>query len=537
MTQTVLSALGGIGLFLLGMLVLTEGLKGLAGATQRRLLARFTRSPLSGAIAGAATTAVVQSSSATTLTAVGFVGAGLLTFPQALGIVFGANIGTTVTGWLVALFGFKLPLGTIALPLLFLAVLLRLFGDGRVRQAGWSLAGFALLFVAIDFMQQGLAGLEGRLTPADFPDDTILGRLQLLAIGMALTAVTQSSSAGIAAAMVALAAGTISLPQAAAMAIGMDIGTTFKAVLAAIGGSTAMRQTGLAHLLYNLLTAAMAFLLLDPFALLAGRYAAGEPELALVAFHSGFNILGVVLVLPFADRFARLIVWLVPERGPPLTRQLDERLLGDPGSAIDAALASLTDISRALFAAIRDLIEHTRPQRVLALELGRIGAAIEQVQAFMEHIQTTPRQQRAHARHLALLHVLDHLERLLHRAGQGERIDTLIEEPRLARLARLFSGALASLPENGDTAPSAARFDRLRRLYRDQRHSFRARTADAASQHLIDTEAAFDRLDSIRWLHRSAYHVWRILEHLGAVAPDQPRPPPAEPPAAEFEED
>jgi phosphate:Na+ symporter len=201
--------LGGVGLFLLGMLVLTGGLRGLAGDALRRLLARFTRSPVSGAIAGAVTTAVIQSSSATTVTAVGFVGAGLLSFPQALGIVFGANIGTTVTGWLVAILGFKLELATIAPPLLVAGVLLRLFASGTARQAGWALAGFSLLFIGIDALQQGMGAFEGRVTPENFPEDSPSGRLRLVLIGVAITLVTQSSSAGVATAMVALGTGAI----------------------------------------------------------------------------------------------------------------------------------------------------------------------------------------------------------------------------------------------------------------------------------------------------------------------------------------
>ena len=116
MTSGVLLTAGGLGIFLLGMVVMTNGLKALAGQTLRKSLGRFTKNPLTGAITGATSTAVVQSSSATTVTAVGFVNAGLLTFSQALGIILGANIGTTVTGWFVAIFGFKLKIGELALP-------------------------------------------------------------------------------------------------------------------------------------------------------------------------------------------------------------------------------------------------------------------------------------------------------------------------------------------------------------------------------------------------------------------------------------
>ena len=251
MTSDILLAIGGLGLFLLGMIIMTEGLKDLAGPSLRRILARFTTNTASSAAAGAVTTAVIQSSSATTVTAIGFVGAGLMTFPQALGVIFGANIGTTMTGWLVALIGFKLDLGVAVLPIVLIGALLKMFGRGRVRPLGWALAGFSLLFIGIDAMQQGMEAFEGRVTPDNFPRDSLIGRLQLVLIGVAITLVTQSSSAGVATAMVALSAGAVSFPQAAAMVIGMDVGTTFTAYLATIGGSTAMRQTGYAHVIYK----------------------------------------------------------------------------------------------------------------------------------------------------------------------------------------------------------------------------------------------------------------------------------------------
>ena len=127
MTTGILNTLGGLGVFLLGMVVMTDGLKAIAGGALRHALAQFTKSPTSGAITGAIGTAIIQSSSATTVAAVGFVGAGLITFSQSLGIIFGANIGTTITGWLVAIVGFKIEIDSIALPFVLVGVLLRLF--------------------------------------------------------------------------------------------------------------------------------------------------------------------------------------------------------------------------------------------------------------------------------------------------------------------------------------------------------------------------------------------------------------------------
>ena len=156
--------LGGLGLFLLGMIVMTDGLNGLTGHRMRRTLLRFTRSPTSGVVTGALTTAVLQSSSATTVAAVGFVSAGLLTFSQALGIVFGANIGTTATGWLVALLGFKLQLAELFMPVIFLGAVCHLFGRGRIAAIGLAAAGFGLILVSVAMLQHGMADID-RLLP------------------------------------------------------------------------------------------------------------------------------------------------------------------------------------------------------------------------------------------------------------------------------------------------------------------------------------------------------------------------------------
>lgn len=517
MNENILMLVGGIGLFLLGMLVLTDGLRGLAGDSLRRILALSTRSPATGAAAGALTTAIIQSSSATTITAIGFVGAGLLSFKQALGIIFGANIGTTITGWMVAILGFKLQLGDIALPLLFVAVLLRMFARGRWQQGGWALAGFSLLFIGIAVTQDGMQAFEGLVTPESFPDDTLIGRFQLVLIGALITVVTQSSSAGVATALIALSAEAITFPQAAAMVIGMDVGTTFKAALATIGGSTASRQTGFAHVIYNLLTGMMAFALLGPYTSFVEPWvsdgATGDAQISLVAFHTIFNTLGVLLVLPFAGAFARLVIWAVPQRGPPLLRRLDERVLGDASAATDAAMGTLRAIAGDLLLALSVLLNPATRHSVDVGRLREIDDAIEVTRRFVERIKTEPKQKAVHSRHLAAMHVLDHLDRLHQRCTQRARIAALDSEPRLRRLTKILRDNVAALPD-ADALLAEERFDRIRALLRDQRHLFRSRTLTSASSHRIDADTALTRLDSIRWLHRAAYHVWRIVHHL-----------------------
>ena len=541
MNAQVLLAVGGIGLFLLGMVVLTDGLRLLAGDALRVLLSRFTSTPLRGVAAGAVTTAIIQSSSATTVTAVGFVGAGLLTFPQGLGIVFGANVGTTITGWIVAILGFKLKLGLIVLPLILLGVLLRLFSKTKLRHVGWAMAGFSLLFVGIDAMQQGMAPFLGVVTPADFPDDRLSGRLQLVLLGVVITLLTQSSSARVAAALVALSAGTISFAQAAAMVIGMDVGTTFKAVLATVGGSTAMRQTGCAHVVYNLMTGTIAFFLLSPFSLAVGPWiaagGAGNAQIALVAFHTTFNCLGVLLILPFAARFARLITRLVPERGPPLLRRLDRRLLSDPAAAVDAAVATIRDIAALQTEVLVDLLD---PRSSSAVDPGRLAVvdqALDATRDFVDQIRTDPSEQRAHFRHLATVHALDHLIRLSHRCAQEARIETLGTERRLQRLRNLLRGAVNRVLADEDAASSEERFNRLRKLLRAQRRSYRARMVASAAERQISAQTMLHRLDSVRWLHRVAYHLWRTLHHLRLAEQQAPPAPDRRELAIESEED
>lgn len=518
MTKDLLLAGAGIGLFLIGLQVLTEGLRGLAGNALRRLLAGYTTSPASGAAAGAAATAIVQSSGATEVTTVGFVGAGILTFPRALGIIFGANLGTTITGWLVAVVGFTLHLAAFVVPLVLVGALAHLFGRGRVANAGWAVAGFGLLFMGIGTLQDALTAIDAQALFAALPGGSLAGRLELVALGLALTLATQSTSAGIAMAMAALAAGAITFAQAAALAVGMDVGGAATALIAAVSGSTDMRRTGYANVVYNLMTGALAFVLLWPLDWAAPMLAVDphRAQLLLAAFHTGFNLVGLLVMLPLTPRFADLITRLVGERGTPLVTNLDNRLLADPRSATDAAAAALTAIEADLVDQILAGLgpAHAVPDRRARLD--RADAALRAAHDFIDGIHTDPQQADARDRRGAVVHALDHLYRLRHRCGQRRRMEILPDDARLRRLAAILLGVLSRAP--GPDAPAAreARLRRLQDLMLRQYHAYRDRAAAEAEapSGSVDT---LDRLDSARWLHRTAYHLWRTAVHLGRV--------------------
>ncbi|WP_417677094.1 Na/Pi cotransporter family protein [Roseibium sp.] len=516
MYTSVLTALGGLGLFLLGMQLMTDGLRSLAGNRLRHILRTSTKTPRSGAVTGAIVTALLQSSSATTVATVGFVSAGLMTFPQALGVIFGANIGTTVTGWMVVILGFKLKLEVIALPLVFIGVLLKIFGPGAWKTFGTVLTGFSLLFVGISALQDGMAYFEGSVSPDIFPGDTWFGRFELVLIGAAVTIVAQSSSAGVATALVALTTGAITFPQAAALVVGMNVGTTATAVLATVGGSVATRRTGYAHVIYNLLTGVIAFFLLPLVGNIAQSLQAGpigfDPQIGLVAFHSMFNILGVLLVIGVTPQFARLVTLLVPARGPDLAARLDQSLLKDPAAALDAARVTVRDINRSAMKYLSSLLGKPKPAHP-ERELETLEQAVETARSFAGEIRTQTTDGALYDEHRALFHDLDHLERLLHRCRQTERIATLDADPVLYKKATDLRRALDAASQTDMTPETAAHFNLLRKELRESRHSYRSETIDKASRDEIATDDAMARLDAMRWLHRVAYHIWRVTHH------------------------
>ena len=199
--------LGGTGLFLLGMILMSDGLKTAAGGSLRRVLERSTGTPVSAFLSGVGLTALVQSSSATTVATIGFVSAGLLSFPSAVGVIIGANVGTTSTGWIVSLLGFKMNVGIFALPLIGVGALARLLGSGRRSSLGMALAGFGLIFVGIDFLRTGMGGLAQRIDLSGLSDGSLAGRLAMVAAGFAMAFLLQSSSAAVALTLAALHGG------------------------------------------------------------------------------------------------------------------------------------------------------------------------------------------------------------------------------------------------------------------------------------------------------------------------------------------
>lgn len=335
---------GGIGLFLIGMHQMTDGLKVMAGAALRTILARSTKTRVRALFAGAGMTALVQSSSAVTVATIGFVNAGLVDLGGALWLIFGSNIGTTITGWLVALTGLDVNLEAIALPAVGVGTLLGLTGgEGRRAAAGRALAGFGLFFLGLAIMSEAFRGVADAFDPASIAFTGIGGVLLFVLVGMVLTAATQSSSAAIAVTLTAASTGVLPMSSAAAMVIGANLGTTTTAAFSVIGATPPAKRAAAGQVSFNLLAAVVALVLL-PF-LLAGIDLAiqttGEtpsPAMSLAAFHTVFNILGVVVVWPLSGRLLTLLQgrFADAEEVDQRPKYLDRNVLAVPEVALTA---------------------------------------------------------------------------------------------------------------------------------------------------------------------------------------------------------
>ncbi len=517
---TIFKASGGLGLFLLGMIIMTEGLRSLAGDSIRKALMRFTKSPYSGAATGAIATAILQSSSATTVAAVGFVGAGLMTFPAALGIIFGANIGTTITGWMVVLFGFKFQLGTIVLPVILLGVILKLFFKDKTASFGYALAGFGLIFVGISLLQEGMGGFEGIITPENLPSDSLTGILKLVALGILATLITQSSSAGVAATLTALYANAITFEQAAALVIGMDVGTTVTALMASMGGSVNARRTGFSHVIYNLFTGVMAIFLITPYIYLWKILLPGDlmqnAEIALIAFHTFFNILGVLIILPFTHQFAHLMEKIIPSKEPVFTEKLDQRLLEEPSLALEAARISTQDEFIALLQHINFILGDLKGGRKSDLIL--LQSALDKTYHYIDQINPKQEKDAKWKEVISLIHILDHAQRLHERCEEDEYRARLVQTS-----PDLHSENHYLITGNNEiiSAISSKKFSDARKHARTNEkriiksmEPYRNMIAEKMAKDEITIPSGTSKLEAARWLIRVSHHIARITLHL-----------------------
>lgn len=331
-----LQLIGSLGIFIFGMKIFSEGLQKIAGNRLKGILSGMTRNRITGLFTGFATTAITQSSTTTTVMAVSFVNAGLLTFVQSTGVIMGANIGTTITAWLVALFGFKFKITPIALAVIGLFFVFLFSKNARWRNIAEAMVGFGILFIGLEFIKGSVPDINSNPALFGFLDSfTDYGYLSLILfvfVGTILTLLTQSSSAATAITLVMLFEGWISFPIAAAMILGENIGTTVTANIAALVGNVHAKRAARFHFFFNVIGVTWMMILIypvlgvidnvvqlfteSPVSVMSGDVEARpNATLALSLFHTSFNVLNVVFLFAFVPLIVRFVEYIQPDRG------------------------------------------------------------------------------------------------------------------------------------------------------------------------------------------------------------------------------
>ena len=305
-----LKLIGSLGLFLYGMKIMSEGLQKVAGDRLRSILTAMTTNRVTGVLTGVLITALIQSSSATTVMVVSFVNAGLLTLAESISVIMGANIGTTVTAWIISIFGFKVDMAAFALPLLAIALPLIFSGKSNRKSVGEFIFGFSFLFMGLSYLKANAPDLNANpemlAFVQNYTDMGFFSILLFLFIGTILTMIVQASAATMAITLIMCANGWISLELGAALVLGENIGTTITANLAALTANTQAKRAALAHFVFNVFGVIWVLIIFHPFMQLVNWvvdtfFQTSNPELAisykLSAFHSIFNICNVCILI------------------------------------------------------------------------------------------------------------------------------------------------------------------------------------------------------------------------------------------------
>ena len=319
-----LRLIGSLGLFLYGMKIMSEGLQKFAGDSLRRILTAMTTNRVTGVLTGVLITALIQSSSATTVMVVSFVNAGLLTLTQSIGVIMGANIGTTVTAWLISALGFKVDIAAFALPLLAFGIPLLFSGKSSRKSVGEFIFGFSFLFMGLQALKAKAPDLganpEMLAFVQNYTDMGFLSIILFLFIGAILTMIVQASAATMAITLIMCANGWIDYHLGVALVLGENIGTTITANLAALTGNTQSRRAALAHLVFNIFGVMWVLVLFYPFTAAVSWFVTdvmniSDPAVAvsfkLAAFHTAFNISNTFIMIWFVGLIEKTVCFLI----------------------------------------------------------------------------------------------------------------------------------------------------------------------------------------------------------------------------------
>jgi phosphate:Na+ symporter len=316
----------GVAIFLFGMIMLEDGFKLFGGGTLERLLEQATGSIPRSIMFGIVSTTLLQSSSLISIITISFLSAGLISLIGGVGIIFGANIGTTTGAWLVAGLGLKVNIAAYAMPMIALSVILVFQKPKRLRGIGYALGGLGFLFLGIHYMKEGFDTFKDQIDLLRYALPGVIGLVVYTLLGAAATVIMQSSHATMVLILTALAAGQISYENAIALAIGANIGTTITAIIGSLSANFQGKRLALAHLVFNTITAMVALIFISPLRDIVDSISSAvgigvnDYALKLAVFHTIFNVLGVAIMLPFMGRLIGFLEHYIIEPAPDVSR-------------------------------------------------------------------------------------------------------------------------------------------------------------------------------------------------------------------------
>ena len=373
----------GVAIFLFGIFMLQDGFKLLSGGNLERLLGAATRSTPRALAFGLVSSTLVQSSSLVSVLTISFLSAGLISLIGGIGIVFGANLGTTTGAWLVAAFGLRVDIADYAMPMVAFAVVLVFQKARPVRGFGYVLAGAGFLFLGIFYMKDGFEAFRDGLDLSRYAMPGIWGLLVYTALGAAATVILQSSHATMVLVITALAAGQISYENAIALAVGANVGTTVTAMIGAVGANVQGKRLAIAHLVFNLVTAAVALILVSPLTALVDVVArvagvgAEDYALKLAIFHTIFNTLGVILMLPLTGWLVSFLERRLPETEPDVSRPRHlNAAIDDYPETLESALRQ--EVSHLYDNAVKLVLHGLNLHRETVVDASDLGAAVRE---------------------------------------------------------------------------------------------------------------------------------------------------------------
>jgi len=354
----------GVAILLFGMIGLENGFKTFAEGPLRRMLHKITDKFYKSILVGTVSTAILQSSSLISVIAISFISAGLLSLISGIGIIFGANIGTTATSWLVAIFGLKLKIAALAMPMLVFGIVLTFQKSQSMKGIGNILAGMGFLFLGIHYMKEGFDAFKDTISLSDYAMEGFPGLMVFAGLGIMATVILQSSSATMAIILTALMTSQVTYYNALALAVGANIGTTVTAILGASASNAAGKRLAVAHLVFNMVTALIALVFINPIASLVDvtadlvGIAPEDYTLKLATFHTIFNLIGIIAMYPAARPLAN---WLNKHVKDKTVKDVDKPLYLSDSSLMypQSAIGALYKETMHLFSNTFEVISHS----------------------------------------------------------------------------------------------------------------------------------------------------------------------------------